>query len=130
MLAFLKSAATPADLSAMLLTLTGILALILGGTYAPGANAAIYLDNTLQAVLPLNQPVTREFKGRLGPVAIDVKNGAARIREYDSPRLIGTKTGWIKNSGQVAACVPCGLLIKIQGQGLHSGKNDFDAVAR
>ncbi|MBR7928381.1 NusG domain II-containing protein [Aerococcaceae bacterium zg-ZUI334] len=38
-----------------------------------------------------------------------------RIKEDNSPDQIGVRTGWIHKPGQVAICLPHGLIIEVQG---------------
>ncbi|MBF0159713.1 MAG: NusG domain II-containing protein [Magnetococcales bacterium] len=88
-------------------------------------------DNQLVLTLPLQQDSRHQVAGNLGPVAIEVRGGRARLLEYRSPRLIGTYTGWIEHHNAVAVCVPCGVLIRVRatdGQPVPSGV-PFDAVA-
>lgn len=39
-----------------------------------------------------------------------------RIREDNSPDQIGVRTGWIRQPGQTAICLPHGFIIEIQGK--------------
>ncbi|MBF0135687.1 MAG: NusG domain II-containing protein [Magnetococcus sp. DMHC-1] len=93
----------------------------------PGSRLELFRDNRLEMTLPLDEHRTVRIAGRLGPVTVEIVQGQARLREYQSPRMIGTRTGWIRNSGQVAACLPCGVLIKVTGEADASSR--FDAIA-
>lgn len=46
---------------------------------------------------------------------IEVENDRARIKEDNSPDQIGVNTGWISQPGQVAICLPHGLMIEVVG---------------
>jgi hypothetical protein len=79
-----------------------------------GTQVQVFRENQLLHTLDLAQETRHTVAGRLGPVVIEIASGRARIVEYQSPRMIGTRTGWIQHSGTVAACVPCGILIRIE----------------
>ncbi|MEO5349635.1 MAG: NusG domain II-containing protein [Magnetococcus sp. YQC-3] len=93
-----------------------------------GEQAVIQRDNQTVLTLPLTHNQQVEVAGRLGPVAIQVQDGRVRLLEYASPRMIGTRSGWIASTGAMVACVPCGILIRVEG-GL-SGQDRFDGIAR
>lgn len=44
-----------------------------------------------------------------------VENGRIRFEEADCPDKICVNTGWIARPGQVAVCVPAGVVVKIIG---------------
>lgn len=43
------------------------------------------------------------------------ENGRIRFEQADCPDRICVKTGWISRPGQVAVCVPAGVIVKITG---------------
>ena len=64
-----------------------------------------------------------EIEGRLGTSTIEVRAG--RVRFTDSP-CVGRQcihAGWLSRSGQVAACLPNGVVVEVGG-----GRREFDAV--
>ncbi|NGX16064.1 NusG domain II-containing protein [Wenzhouxiangella sp. XN24] len=64
-----------------------------------------------------------EVRGRLGDSRIEIRDG--RVRFVDSP-CVGrycVHAGWLSRSGQVAACLPNGVVIEVTG-----GDREFDAV--
>ncbi|MEG3638193.1 NusG domain II-containing protein [Magnetococcus sp. PR-3] len=94
-----------------------------------GANRVeVHQNNQLVQTLALDKETQLELQGLLGRVIIEVKPGAARLREYDSPRMIGVRTGWISGGGRMAICVPCGIFIRIPPA--QAQDNTYDAVAR
>ena len=125
----IKAGTTVADRWLMLLSAMGILLLGFNLTSTPGARAGIFRDGKRVMTLMLNRSQTITVEGRLGPVEIDVDgdNGRIRLREYLSPRMIGTRSGWISSRGQAVACVPCGILIQVEGD---AATPDYDAMAR
>jgi hypothetical protein len=45
------------------------------------------------------------------------ENGRIRFEKADCPDQICVNTGWISRPGQVAVCVPAGVIVKITGDG-------------
>lgn len=123
-------ATTDQDRVLILVTGVALLAWIMGVGQVPGQRVIVSRDNQPILSLPLDQPVVREVAGRLGPVQIEVADGRARLLEYQSPRLIGTRTGWIERAGQVAACVPCGVVLTLEGGRAGPDETGFDAISR
>src|SRR6056297_1026800 len=71
----------------------------------------------------LSEDDTLEVRGHLGDSRIEIRDG--RVRFVDSP-CVGrycVHSGWLSRSGQVAACLPNGVVIEVTG-----GDREFDAV--
>ncbi|MBF0186935.1 MAG: NusG domain II-containing protein [Magnetococcales bacterium] len=128
LLAFLISRSTVADRLWIVFSAMIILASLWFTGSEPGEEVVIFRNAQRIEALPLDQPAKRSLPGRLGPVEIEIRDGAARLREFESARMIGTRTGWISATGEIAACVPCGIMIRISG-GAPSTPT-YDAVAR
>lgn len=58
-----------------------------------------------------------------GEVELLAKEGMIRFIHSDCPDLVCVNTGWISRSGQVAACLPNKVIIKIVGK-----ENEMDVV--
>ncbi|MBF0127809.1 MAG: NusG domain II-containing protein [Magnetococcales bacterium] len=127
-LALLGRATTRGDRWLLGLTGPGIVAFGLVMA-APGSRATVFLDNHPLMTLALDRDATLEVAGRLGPVTIQVERGRIRLLEYDSPRMIGTRTGWIQGAGRTIACVPCGILVQVEGRE-ERAVSELDAVSQ
>ncbi|MBF0359178.1 MAG: NusG domain II-containing protein [Magnetococcales bacterium] len=129
----LKQATGPADRWVMVLSGLVLIAVVARPEMV-GKQVNIHRDNQLLMTLTLNSDSITQVAGRLGEVKVEVKAGRARLLEYRSQRLIGTRTGWIKNSGEIAVCVPCGILIQNNGKKSpeKTGSADklYDGIAR
>ncbi|HIJ85345.1 MAG: hypothetical protein HW380_756 [Magnetococcales bacterium] len=82
---------------------------------------------------PLDRNTVIEVRGRLGPVQVEIRDRRVRLLEYQSPRLLGTMTGWIEKSGQLTACVPCAVIVQVKAltsDGESSSPTGYDGIAR
>ncbi|MBF0148238.1 MAG: NusG domain II-containing protein [Magnetococcales bacterium] len=83
---------------------------------------------------PLNRDTIMEVDGRLGPVKVEIRDQRVRLLEFNSPRLVGTLTGWIDKPGQLTACVPCAVIVQVKGHPSsnheNSGHQPYDGIAR
>ena len=117
-----------------LVFMTGLLiviTLIYSVSRPRGAIVVIIRDN--QPVLTLSLAIDQQTQvnGRLGPVTIQIHNNRVRLLEYNSPRQLGMRRGWISSSGAILACVPCGILIQIDGnKPVTDGSDHLDGIAR
>ena len=59
------------------------------------------------------------------------ENGRIRFAKADCPDRVCVRTGWISRSGQIAACVPGQLILRIEGDGSQTmGPDDVDVIIR
>ena len=132
--ALLREATTVGDRWLMALSALTLLAFLWSGSGVVGSEVIIHRDNQPLMTLALGRDSIVTVASRLGPVKIEIKAGRVRMLEYNSPRLIGTKTGWIQHSGEIAVCVPCGILLQVQGEAIIIGDNQgakgLDGIAR
>jgi hypothetical protein len=129
-----KQATGPADRWFMVISALALITYAWVSQAGVGEAVTIHRNNQPIMTLTLEKESTTEVEGRLGPVKIEIKNGRARLLEYNSLRLIGTRTGWIQDQGEIAVCVPCGILIQIQGganpASQNRGRPSYDGIAR
>ena len=52
---------------------------------------------------------------------VEIKDGAIRVREDNSPDQIAVKTSWIYHNGQTSICLPHKLVIEIK----QAGASDY-----
>lgn len=68
------------------------------------------------ATYSLSQARTLEIKGDNDIVlVVEIGEGYARVRESACPDQVCVHSGKLSHSGQVAACVPAGVCVKILG---------------
>lgn len=98
------------------------------------AQAVITRDGETILQIPLDQ---LEETGEENVVAngyhyrITYENGRIRFAEADCPDQICVHTGWISRSGELAACVPGHLILRIEAEnGQTADPDDLDVVIR
>ncbi|MBF0455735.1 MAG: NusG domain II-containing protein [Magnetococcales bacterium] len=131
----LRKATQPGDRWLMALSALLLIGYAGFGAGQRGTLVTIHRDNQPLNRLALAEDSSLLVAGRLGSVTVEVKGGRARLLEYDSPRMIGTRTGWIEKAGEIAVCVPCGILIQIQGEEANPtssklNSHGLDGIAR
>ncbi|MEO5363288.1 MAG: NusG domain II-containing protein [Magnetococcus sp. DMHC-8] len=128
----LRRATNRADRQVMVGSLLMIVGLAIYLFLRPaGQQAVVQRDDQTVLTLSLSHDQQQEVAGRLGPVVIQVQGGRVRLLEYASPRLIGTRSGWIASAGAMVACVPCGILVRVAGEEApQSSPDHFDGIAR
>ena len=82
-------------------------------------------------VLPLAQDTTLTLTGRNDiSVTIAIADGAARFVASGCPDHVCVNTGRVARPGATAACVPAGVVVRIDGGADTSTDGEVDAVAR
>lgn len=72
----------------------------------------------------LNERYTIAYSGEY-PGTIEAYNGRIRFSRADCPDQVCVNTGWIDRPGQIAVCLPAGVIIKIEGV-----QTDVDIIVR
>jgi hypothetical protein len=65
-----------------------------------------------------------EYSGKY-PGTIEADNGKIRFVRAECPDQVCVNTGWIDRPGQIAVCLPAGMVIKIEG-----AQTDVDIIVR
>lgn len=90
-----------------------------GSFEKPGDDSIAQISVDGDLVLEINlDDLTQEKQYFLldGEVELLAKEGMIRFIHSDCPDLVCVNTGWISRSGQVAACLPNKVIIKIVGK--------------
>jgi hypothetical protein len=107
-----------------------VAAAVVGGAYgafwterAPGRAVVITVDGRQQEERLLTTPAVIEVQGLIGTSRLVIEDG--RVRFVDSPchGRYCVHAGWLSQSGQVAACLPNGVVIEVEG-----GERAYDAI--
>jgi len=75
-------------------------------------------------VVPLDQDIKISVTGPLGISIISIHNHQARIVSDPSPRQYCVRQGWLKNSGEIAICLPNEVSVELTG-----GQKKYDSLS-
>ena len=115
----------PAD--GVVVALAALLVGVAWATLWRGGGPAEYAQVTARGApaerLALARDTTLAVQGRLGESRLEVRDG--RVRFVDSPCVgrLCVHAGWLARSGQVAACLPNGVVVEVLG-----ADREFDAL--
>jgi hypothetical protein len=79
---------------------------------AEGAIASILVGDRVVETLPLNED--KVLRLRDVGMTFEVRDGRVRVVESDCPHDVCVNTGWICRSGQIIACVPNRVVVRIE----------------
>ena len=114
----------------LLLLLCGLLLVWLRPGPA-GRRVIVERDGAVIFTAPLDQDRTVALAGRLGPTRLAIRHGSVCIEASPCPRKLCIGMGHIARSGQILACVPNGLLVRIDGGPTAAGKGGgYDLLSR
>ena len=89
--------------------------------------AVVELNGVVQGAYSLDEPQLQHARGPLGVTIIEVVDGGARVVSSPCLNKICMQTGVIRLPGDVAVCVPNGILLRLEG-GVPDSR--FDGVTR
>lgn len=99
----------------------------LQGNYS-ARTAVITQNNKVLQRISLDEQLTDsiyiDYAGDF-PGTIEVLDGKIRFYSAECPDQVCVKTGWISQPGQIAVCLPAGVIIKIEGV-----NNEFDIIVK
>lgn len=72
----------------------------------------------------LSEHYTYNYQGEY-PGTIEAENGKIHFSHAQCPDQVCVQTGWISRPGQIAVCLPAGIIIKIEGD-----ETDVDIIVR
>jgi len=81
-----------------------------------GSEVLIYQGDRLFYAGPLNQDRQLRVKGPLGTTQVNIHAGAVSVTDSPCPRKICIGMGRVKQSGDLLACVPNEVVVRIAGQ--------------
>lgn len=106
-------------------------ALLVGAAWAslwrgdePAEFAQLSVPGAPDERLALSVDQVREVRGRIGTSRLEVRDGQVRFTDSPCVGRYCVHAGWLSRSGQVAACLPNGVVIEVTG-----GEREYDAVS-
>ena len=103
-------------LIAILLALTLVGVGFVFSTEERGEAALVEVEGRRAGRFSLHTPRTVEVRGSLGITAVQIDDGYARVVRSPCPHQICVKAGRIKRSGQIVACIPNRVVLRIEGR--------------
>lgn len=79
-----------------------------------------------RTAVPLGEEAELTVDGLLGHVHVQVSNHTVRVLDAGCPDRICERTGPVSSPGSVIACVPNGVVVRVEGR----GDAGLDAVVR
>lgn len=81
-----------------------------------GADRATITGPAGETVVSLAEPGVYRIDGARGTVTVAVANGAISVTESDCPDHTCVRTGAVRASGSVIACVPNRVIVRVGGE--------------
>lgn len=107
--------------------LAALLLLLVLRLGAPQGSMAVITTPDGTVTLPLSSDAERTFTGKEDiAVTVEVREGRIRVAQSGCPDQVCVHSGWLSRSGQSAACVPAGIVVRISGE----ADGGIDAVAQ
>lgn len=114
-------------LVALLLAATLASFALVGG--APeGARLVVERQGEIIFTAPLKTDREVRLSGQLGESLLVIKSGRVRFREAPCQNRVCIGMGEVSRSGELLACVPNGLLLRIEGPA--PGESGYDLLSR
>lgn len=93
------------------------------------ARAIVLVAGTEKAELPLEQNAVATFSGAEGPITVEVRDGAVAVTRSTCAQHVCVAAGWKHRSGDMIACVPNELLVRVAAGGRGRDTAGSDAAA-
>jgi len=109
----------------VLLVLVAIASLWVSLDRPAGRSVAIYEGERLAFTAPLSQERQIALHGPLGETLVEISGGKVRVLSSPCARKICIGMGKIQRSGDLLACVPNRVVVRIEGE-----VGDYDLLSR
>jgi hypothetical protein len=116
----------PLDLPLVALLLLAALASFrLATPGEPGERLIVEQRGRIIFQAPLDEARTATFAGPLGETVLAIADGGARIVASSCPHRICQASGTVRHSGELLACIPNRLLLRVAGRAPEEGAYDL-----
>jgi len=95
----------------------------------PGRTVLAEVAGKVVFTAPLGRDRLVDLAGPLGTTQLQIADGRARILTSPCPHKVCIGMGAVSQSGELLACVPNRLLVRIEG-GPAGDKTDYDLLSR
>ena len=120
---------TGLDRAIILLLLAGSLAGIwLAAARPQGERVVVWQEGQIVFQAPLGQDRTARLGGPLGESLLQIRGGTVRLIDSPCPHRVCVGMGGVSRVGDLLACVPNRLLVRIEGGGIE--EKTYDLLTR
>lgn len=120
---------TPLDRGIVLFLLLGTAASFLAlGKRGAGERLVVESGGRVVFTAPLTVERTVALPGPLGETVVAIHGGRACVVSSPCPHKVCLGMGEVSRAGELLACVPNGLLLRIEGESREEG--DYDLLSR
>ncbi len=120
---------TRADRLLIFAAIVGIVGLSLHQRYQtrPGTELLVEVDRQKRGRFSLSRSQRLQIAGPLGMSEVEIDLQGVRIVSAPCPHKVCVRRGWVQRRGEIIACVPNRLILRIGGT---AGDAGVDAVVR
>lgn len=109
----------------LVIAVTGIVRL----ATSPGGGRIVVTDgDRIVFTAPLDSHNSFELNGPLGPSRLEIDEQGARITAAPCPRRVCMTMGPIRQRGELIACIPNRILVRVEAEGPQEAA--FDLISR
>lgn len=121
---------TPFDRKLLIVVMIGIaFSFLLPLSQGPGTRVVVSSGDKIVFVAPLDQPRQVTLEGPLGITELNIHDGRVKIISSPCPNKTCIRMGEARHAGDLIACVPNRLIIRIEGENTEE-KPDYDLISR
>lgn len=121
---------TPFDRKLLIVVIVGIaFSFLLPLSQGSGARVVVSSGDKIVFIAPLDQPRTVSLEGPLGFTELDIHDGKVKVLSSPCPNKTCIRMGEARHAGDLIACVPNRLIIRIEGDNIED-KPDYDLISR
>nr|NIS40466.1 NusG domain II-containing protein [Desulfuromonadales bacterium] len=99
------------------------------GSAASGERVVVLVDGEPRFVGRLDDQRTVRLQGPLGETIVSIGNGRVCVLDSPCPHKVCMGMGAVSRSGELVACVPNRLLIRIEGA-VDQAEGEYDLLSR
>jgi hypothetical protein len=107
--------ATDSIIVTLATVLVASLYLLLWRPGAAGIELSVWVSGEETMRVPLSVDRRIEVDGAIGTSIIEISNDRARVVDSPGPRKICVRTGWLREAGESAICLPNEVVIRVEG---------------
>jgi len=112
----------------LILAATALILILFQGGRPPGNRVIVEKDGKVVFTAPLEADRTVRLEGPLGTTTLQIHSGKVCVLDSPCPRKVCMGMGEIARGGELVACIPNHLLIRVSGE--PDEKRNYDFLSR